>query len=121
MGLTFITGYVLGQKDAARNRAAAVAMSDTNPDERAAALQERVDRLVLIVEAMWTLLADKGYSEVALIDRIRELDHSDGDPDGRIRREALYCSNCDSATPPGKTHCQFCGAEFGDGGAFSGV
>ena len=47
------------------------------------ALDERVDRLLMVIEAMWSLLKENGYTDEQLAARIKDLDESDGSADGR--------------------------------------
>ena len=110
MGLTFLTGYVLGQhgaqsaKLASSNQARSGASSNDILD-----LNDRVDRLILVVDAMWSLLEDAGYTDEQLVERIEQIDLSDGVADGKRRPEATTCSNCEARVPGGFSACQFCG------------
>ena len=60
MTLSFLTGYVLGQKDVSTNamRAAAIPAAGTVSKEHILDVDERVDRLLLVVAAMWSLLEE---------------------------------------------------------------
>jgi hypothetical protein len=109
MGIPFITGYVLGSRDAALTRSAATAMRASTPESKVLDLHDRVDRLVLIVEAMWSLLEETGLTEEQLLAKISELDTADGVADGRITRAPTTCPACGSASPAGRTTCQVCG------------
>jgi len=54
-------------------------------------LEIRLDRTLLICEALWTLLRDKvGITDQELIERINDVDLSDGALDGKARR-SIYC------------------------------
>ncbi len=73
------------------------------------ALHERIDRLTLTCEAMWSLLASSGgFSEDDLIRAITELDGEDGNVDGRRTRGPQPCS-CGAMVNHRLTACQFCG------------
>ena len=54
MSLSFLTGYVLGQRDAASSalRAAAIPAAESAGTEDLLDLHERIDRLLLVVTAM---------------------------------------------------------------------
>ncbi len=73
------------------------------------ALHERIDRLALTCEAMWSLLASSGgFSEDDLIRAITEIDGEDGNVDGRRTRGPQPCS-CGAMVNHRLTSCQFCG------------
>ncbi len=111
MSLSFLTGYVLGQKDASQNamRAAAVPSPGGASTEHMLDVNERVDRLLLVVAALWSLLMDTGLTDQQLADRIREIDEADGVADGRMTPQATTCSNCGAAVSGELPACQFCG------------
>lgn len=78
-------------------------------------LEERVDRLVLLTEAMWELLSQRfGLTIADLQAHVREIDGRDGRYDGRrgptAPVERHRCVSCDAAVPAGAANCQFCGA-----------
>lgn len=112
MGLTFLTGYILGQHGAqsarlaasagARNGASASDLHDVH---------ERVDRLILVVDAMWSLLEESGYTDDQLLERIERIDSEDGAVDGRRRPPATPCRECGTKVLAGMAMCQFCGAD----------
>lgn len=111
MGLTFLTGYILGQHGTQSARLASSVSSGSGASVHDIAdLHERVDRLILVVDAMWSLLEEAGYSDVQLRRRIAEIDGADGTEDGKRMDLAATCSTCDSKVPVGRETCQFCGA-----------
>jgi hypothetical protein len=76
-------------------------------------LQARCDRLELATHAMWTLLRDKlGLQDKDLIERVRELDLTDGRLDGRYERPPLQCPACKRTTGRRRPTCVYCGAEL---------
>jgi hypothetical protein len=81
-----------------------------------AELNDRIERLVLVTEAMWELMSERlGISAADLAARVREIDARDGHIDGK-RGEAseapmIQCPSCQAVVPRGKTTCQFCGAD----------
>lgn len=110
MGLTFLTGYLLGQHGRQSARLASVAGSGTGPKlEDLLDIHERLDRLALVVEAMWSLLEEGGYTAEQLKARIDEIDSSDGVDDGRRTARAAQCRHCGAMVAPGLPACQFCG------------
>lgn len=102
----------MGQKSA--TQAAAFARSAGTADAMASNLRmidvdERVDRLVLLLEAMWSLMREQGFSDADLAARLMELDQSDGSIDGRRTIPPATCRSCGSKVAAGLTACQFCG------------
>lgn len=113
--MDFMWGYVMGQKSAAqaasfaRSAGAAGAMSS---NMRMIDVDERIDRLVLLVEAMWSLLRDQGFTDEDLAARLMELDQQDGTMDGRRTPAPSTCRSCGSKVAAGLSACQFCGTEI---------
>ncbi len=115
--IPMIAGYVMGTRASARVGAMSVVAnnmlgSGTAADSMAA-MDERVDRLLMVVEAMWSLLRDHGYTDDQLAARIKELDLADGTADGRHSRKVAVCRSCESKIPAGFPRCQICGTESG--------
>ncbi len=111
--LEFIFGYVMGEKSA--TRAASFARGAGAADAAALGLEiddlnERVDRLLLVVESMWSLLREHGYTDEQLASRIRHIDGEDGTADGRRTLRPTRCPKCDSMVEPGRSTCTYCGA-----------
>jgi hypothetical protein len=110
MGLTFLTGYVLGQHGAQSAKlASSVAGRSGASSHDVLDLNERLDRLILVVDAMWSLLEDAGYTDEQLVERIEQIDLLDGTADGRRKPVATTCSNCEAKVAGGLPSCQFCG------------
>lgn len=111
--LDFVLGYTAGQHSASRAaslaRSAAVGDATINTN-RIEDVNERVDRLAMIVRAMWALLEESGHKPEDLVAKLEELDLADGELDGQIREQAVDCPSCDSKVAPGLRNCQFCGA-----------
>lgn len=124
MGLTFLTGYVLGQHGTQSARLAASASGSTGPHTTELLdLHDRVDRLILVMDAMWSLLEDAGYSDDQLAERIQKIDSSDGSVDGKRKQQARECLECGSKVASGLPSCQFCGTRTPDSSTnpFDGV
>lgn len=109
----FLTGYVLGERSATRAAAlardAAGAAAAVTAGE-VADVEARLDRLVLVVEALWSLLAESGYTNEQLAERIRSLDTADGAADGRLAPRPVPCRSCGAMVEPARATCAFCGA-----------
>ncbi|MEZ5175185.1 MAG: hypothetical protein R2823_03160 [Acidimicrobiia bacterium] len=124
MGLPFLTGYVLGQHGTQSARLASTAAGAPGASTiEVLEVHDRVDRLLLVVEAMWSLLEEGGYSEDQLRRRIAEIDMADGSKDGKKTVLASECKSCGSMVPAGRATCQFCGAEshLVDDGPLAGI
>ena len=80
--------------------------SDRDRDED---LTERLDRLVMLTEAMWELLRDTaGMTEDHLLHKLAEIDGRDGAHDARRRRPPVDCS-CGAKVAVSAKVCVFCG------------
>jgi len=110
--MDFMWGYVMGQKSAAQAasfaRSAGASQAMTS-HMRMIDVDERIDRLTLLVEAMWSLLREQGLTDEDLAARLMELDQSDGTLDGRRTPAPSTCRSCGSKVAAGLTACQFCG------------
>ncbi len=85
-------------------------------------LAARLDRLTLICHAMWLLLQEQtGLSDEALIERIKEVDLTDGRLDGKVARPPATCPKCGRTLSPRHWKCIWCGAEKPDASGFDGV
>ena len=115
MAMNFIAGYVLGQRNAGRAAGMASAASTfaASPTAKIHALDDRIDRLMLVVESMWSLLEESGYTVDQLVAKIQELDGSDGELDGQVSSSAGRCQDCGAMLGRGLAICQFCGHPTG--------
>lgn len=74
-------------------------------------LNDRIDRLTLVNEAMWRLLSEHlGFTDAHLVAKIAELDEADGEADDRKTPRPAKCSSCNSMVHPKHRICQYCGA-----------
>ena len=73
-------------------------------------LESRCDKALLVCEALWTIMRDKmGVSEQELVDRVNEIDLSDGQLDGKVRRVSGLCPNCNRTVSSRFSKCMYCG------------
>lgn len=70
-------------------------------------LEEKVDRLSLVCEAMWELMRDVGYTTEHLQAKVQQLDASDGQVDMKRTRVPLDCA-CGAKVPIAAKTCVFC-------------
>lgn len=110
----------IGQvREAAGDAIAQAQAARTVSLQELARADERIDKLVLLAHAMWTLVAEKtGLTEADLLKRVTELDGQDGTIDGRITRPPVRCSKCDAVISRKFNRCLFCGQPYTGGGAF---
>jgi len=125
MSLHFLAGYVLGEhgKQSARLASQVAARSGARSEDLFG-VEDRVDRLILIVAAMWSLLEEQGLTEAQLLERIKSLDEADGTSDGILTPQASVCRQCSAKVGAGLTACQFCGTAVeaaAQPGPFDGV
>ncbi|HSJ70490.1 MAG TPA: hypothetical protein VLA29_02465 [Acidimicrobiia bacterium] len=110
MGLTFLTGYILGQHGRQSARlASSVAASGGASKIELLDVHDRVDRLILVVDAIWSLLEESGLTDEQLRERIEQIDAADGVSDGRRTVRASECRRCGAMVPGDLPACQFCG------------
>jgi hypothetical protein len=84
------------------------------------AMNERMERLVLVTHAMWTLLSEKlGVTEADLVKRLTDLDAADGTGDGKVSvtTPPPRCS-CGAAICRKMNRCLFCGKPYLGGSTF---
>ena len=108
----FMWGYVMGQKSAAQASAFARSAGTADAMRHSVKLNdvdERIDRMLLLIEAMWSLLKEQGFTDEQLAGRLAELDHGDGICDGRRTPQTKVCRECGSKVAAGLKACQFCG------------
>ncbi|NNC39874.1 MAG: hypothetical protein HKN95_04190 [Acidimicrobiia bacterium] len=119
----FVTGYVMGTRQAGKaaglaGASASFASAETSKIHN---VNDRLDRLVIVVEAMWSLLEESGHTREQLEERILAMDAADGATDGRVQRGKLRCPGCDSVVLEGSGRCQICGREVGEENPFAGI
>ena len=109
--LPVINEYVMGKTVRAGMSSAATAMG-AGPAAAVEVLDERLGRTLLVIEALWTLLKEAGYTDEQLAARLTELDEAEGMVDGRHVPHPSTCSNCGSKVAEGLPRCQFCGTDI---------
>ena len=102
--------YAARQSSQAQVEASSASRTARTAENRAAELEGRLDRAMMACEAMWTLLRDKlGMTDLELVDRINELDLSDGKLDGKVRKGAVSCPKCKRTNSRRFPQCMYCG------------
>ena len=99
------------------HRVAADAESVANRSKHAAdAIAERLDRLALVTEALWSLLKERtDMTDEELLEHIRAVDLSDGVLDGKVRRGVQACPGCGRTLSKRNVRCLYCGVEVAQG------
>ncbi len=72
-------------------------------------LEVRLDRALLACEAMWTIMREKlDVTDVELVERINDIDLSDGVLDGKVRKSAASCPSCKRTISTRLPRCIYC-------------
>ncbi len=118
MPLSFISGYMAGTRVAGKQVAAASAAASIQgtPEAKFMAIEDRLDKMVIIVEAMWDLLQEAGVPADRLEAKIAEVDAT-----RRLRNESRPCAKCNAAIPSGLQRCQWCGHLDGEADPLAAV
>jgi hypothetical protein len=76
-------------------------------------LKDDVEKLLMITEALWTILKEQlGYDEDELIRRIEEIDMRDGILDGKVKAGINPdCPECGRKLIGKRAKCLYCGVE----------
>lgn len=73
-------------------------------------LEMQLSRAMLACEAMWSILRDKlGVTDVDLVERVNQLDLSDGKLDGKVRLTPASCPKCGRTISQRFPKCMYCG------------
>ncbi|MFH1741580.1 MAG: hypothetical protein ABIH23_21445 [bacterium] len=86
-------------------------------------LEARIDKLTLISMALWSLLQQvSDLTEEDLIERVKEIDLSDGVLDGKVRQPAVKCPQCNRTMSQKHRRCLYCGYDQSEqADAFGGM
>ncbi len=76
-------------------------------------LNQKVERLMMITEALWIILKEtNNFTDEILKKKINEVDMKDGKLDGKVTPEPPgECSNCGKVLQKNKKYCIYCGDE----------
>ncbi|MHC4944659.1 MAG: hypothetical protein ACYTG7_16705 [Planctomycetota bacterium] len=73
-------------------------------------LKGKLNKTLMICEALWSFMHEKlGITEEELYERIRDIDLSDGNLDGKVRRKPHTCPKCNRVTNCRHPECLYCG------------
>jgi len=120
--MDFLIGYVMGARLAGHASRMAVAANAMPPvvsnAGKAQDLDDRIDRLAIVVEAMWQLFEEAGYSAEDFDERVAALEEK---VLASPLQSAVKCQGCEAMVPPNFASCQFCGEPTGEASAFTGI
>ncbi|MEI6350071.1 MAG: hypothetical protein WCP06_03075 [Verrucomicrobiota bacterium] len=76
-----------------------------------AQLEAKMERLLMITEALWTILKEKhGLEEQELLRQVVQIDLRDGRLDGRVASTPPQpCPKCNRPAAKQSVRCMFCG------------
>lgn len=73
-------------------------------------LEDNIDRLTIITQALWELIQKRvGIEESELTSLIEEIDLRDGVLDGKITKKPQKCSKCNHSVSIKTNVCFYCG------------
>lgn len=73
-------------------------------------MQDSLDRSMMVMEAMWSFMRDKlQLTDEQLADRVNDIDLSDGELDGRVRKSPVSCPKCNRTIARRFSRCMYCG------------
>ncbi|MBI1387627.1 MAG: hypothetical protein GC154_04195 [bacterium] len=112
--------HQIGQAQSAANNSSSQALKSISIVE---GMENRINKLILINMAMWALIQEiSDLKEEDLIEKIKEIDLSDGKLDGRVRVDMKQCPKCNRVMSKKHARCLYCGYEgAGEWGAFQDV
>jgi len=74
-------------------------------------VEDKVDSLALICQAMWELLEERGLSSEELAKKIEEIDLRDGEISGKISTVS-HCPDCKRKLGKKLNQCFWCGSKI---------
>lgn len=122
MGNIFLSGMLLARETGTSlshseqlkgvNRTAAMLRTDIGE------LQDQVERLAMLNQAMWELIGERLHMTDADLERkAQEVDLRDGKADGKMSSHPLRCPECGRVSNSRHKKCLYCGLLF-EGSAF---
>jgi hypothetical protein len=103
--------YQHGQIRTAQTQADSAAHKANDGVRKAQDVDERVERLALLCQAMWELLSERcQVTRNDLVSKVVEVDLRDGREDGKIGVRVLECPKCKNPVNSRRPKCMVCGA-----------
>ncbi len=105
-----VSAMLRGLTDESPGETGTAPVARSAPGAATQTLEMRAERTLLVCEAMWTILRDKlGVTDLELLQRINDLDLSDGQLDGKVRKSAVACPKCGRTIARRLPKCMYCG------------
>ena len=110
MTIGMVSAMLRGMFDEAPTVAGTVPVVRATPGAARPDLETRLERALLVCEAMWTFVREKlGVTDLELLQRVNDLDLSDGQLDGKVRKGAVACPQCGRTIARRLPKCMYCG------------
>jgi hypothetical protein len=102
-----------GRDPGARVRATEAKTKADQALSRFDGLRQDIERLLMITEALWTLMKEEhGYTDDALVKRIEAIDLRDGRLDGKVGpTPPRHCPQCGKVRMKNRPVCLYCGGK----------
>lgn len=72
--------------------------------------EDRLEKLTMISMALWTLLKEvSDLTDQELLEKVKEIDLSDGKLDGKVRHGVTKCPSCERTMSNKHRRCLYCG------------
>lgn len=118
----FGMGYMMRQQAETTREASRASSQATRAKIDVRELEDRLDKLTLICNAMWTLIQEAtDLTEDDLFARVQDLDLRDGVLDGKVTKSVSECGKCGRKMSSRHTKCLYCGAPKATESAFDEV
>lgn len=74
-------------------------------------LECEVNRLMMICQALWELIKQSHpeFTDEDLANKVMQIDLTDGNLDGKVKRKVNHCTSCGRALNPRHMRCIYCG------------
>lgn len=105
--MMWMAAFVMGQRIAgkAAGLPPVTGIAAGGLDRQLAELEQRMERMMLLTEAMWEVLASDGHTEDELIAKVEEVRQRNRQATERV----ISCRSCGARVLPGEARCQICG------------
>ena len=105
--------YQQQQIGQAQRTAISASQKNINLSERVDRLEDQIDSLAIVCQAMWELLSEHLTDPIdQLNEKVHEIDLRDGKLDGKMRRVETSCAQCNRSLHARHRHCMYCGHQM---------
>ncbi len=87
--------------------------SSQNSERNVIKLEKKVENLLIVTEALWTIIKKSHKLEDSDLEKlIEKIDLKDGRLDGRVAKTGpVKCQNCGKTVQNGNVKCMYCGTK----------